>query len=232
MEKTEKQQREAVAGMRSNLYGLLATVYRQEASSELLKRIKDPQFSSVLSDLGIDLFGDLSQKSEEELLEALAVEYARLFLGPGRHISPHESVHHKRENGQWGQLWGDSTVEVKKFIEAAGFHYHTDFTGMPDNISVELEFMEAVTHEEEQAWGDGDTNRAFYCRGIEKKFIEDHLVKWIPDFCNKVIREAELPFYRDIAVLTKHFIVFEKEEINRSGNTSEELVSAEIARES
>jgi TorA maturation chaperone TorD len=230
MDKTEKQQRAAVAGMRSSLYGLLATVYRQEAGSELLKRIRDPQFLGVLSDLGVDWSGDFSRKSEEEILEDLAVEYAMLFLGPGKHISPHESVHHQREDGQWGQLWGGSTVEVKKFIETAGFDYRTEFTGMPDHISAELEFMERVTEREEQAWKENDEKAALYCRKIEKKFIEEHLLKWIPDFCGKVTEAAELPFYRDMAVLTKQFMSFEKEEIDRSENMSKERASAEIAR--
>jgi TorA maturation chaperone TorD len=214
MEKTEKQERVAVAGMRSRLYGLLATVYRHEVSSNFLSQMKDPQFLGVLSDLGVDWSGAFLEKPAEEVLDELAVEYAMLFLGPGKHISPHESVHHQRENGQWGQLWGESTVEVKTFIETAGFNYQSEFTGMPDHISAELEFMERVTEREGQAWKDNDEKAALYCREIEKKFIEEHLLKWIPQFCDKITEAAELPFYRDIASLTKHFMEFEKEEMN------------------
>jgi TorA maturation chaperone TorD len=47
----------------------------------------------------------------------------------------------------------------------------------------------------------------------EKKFIEEHLVAWIPAFCDKVMRAAELPFYREMAALTKNFIEFEHREI-------------------
>lgn len=216
MGKAEKEEKRTIARMRSHLYGLLATVYRQEVTPDLLRQIKDPQFLEVLSDLGVNWSDDLAKKSEEEILEDLAVEYARLFLGPGRHVSPHESVHHQREDGQWGQLWGGSTVEVKKFIETAGFRYQTEYKGMPDNISVELEFMEQVTEREAQAWTENDDEAALYCLKIEKRFIEDHLVKWIPQFCEKVKQEAELPFYRDMAILTKHFIEFEKEEIHNS----------------
>ncbi|GBE05880.1 hypothetical protein BMS3Abin10_01521 [bacterium BMS3Abin10] len=46
---------------------------------------------------------------------------------------------------------------------------------------------------------------------MEKKFIEEHLLKWIPIFCDKVITWAELPFYREMAKLTKFFIEFENE---------------------
>lgn len=232
MARRERQERATAARMRSNLYGLLATVFRQEVTPDLLQTIRGPQISEVLSDLGIDLFGGLSTNPEEERLEALAVEYARLFLGPSRHISPHESVHHQREDGQWGQLWADSTVEVKRFIETAGFRYDSEFTGMPDHISVELEFMEQVTQREEQAWSEDDKEAPLYCQKIEKKFMEEHLLKWIPGFCDKVAQEAELPFYRDMAVMTKHFMVFEREELNGRGNPSMDLASADVAGES
>jgi len=213
--KTENQERTAVARQRSNVYGLLATVYRQEVTSGLLQQIKDPQFLGVLSALGIQLGDDFFQKHEGELLEDMAVEYTRLFLGPGKHISPHESVHHQRNDAEQGQLWGQSTVEVKRFIESSGLDYRSEYRGLPDHISVELEFMQQVTLREEQAWREEDKDQALYCLKIEKKFIEEHLIRWIPIFCEKVIREAELPFYREMAVLTKNFMEFEKREISR-----------------
>ena len=213
MEKKEREERKAVAGQRSNTYGLLATLYRQEITSDLLRQIKDPQFLGVLSALGLELEGEFFQRPEEELLEELAVEYAMLFLGPGEHISPHESVHHEREDSQWGQLWGATTVEVKKFIESSGLEYKSEYSGLPDHISVEFEFMHQVTQRETQAWAEDDETGAMYCRKIEKEFIEKHLARWVPVFCEKVIRGAEWPFYREIASLTKNFIDFEKEEM-------------------
>jgi len=207
-----------VAKNRSDIYGLLASVYRQEVTSDLIQQIKDPQFLGVLSDLGTERLDTFLQKPENELLGDLAVEYARLFLGPGKHISPHESVHHQREDGQWGKLWGASTAEVKKLIEATGLSYSDDFKGLPDHITVEFEFMQQLTLCEEQAWEETDTDKVTTCRQVEKKFIEEHLVRWIPAFCEKVIQEAELPFYRAVAALTRSFIEFEKAEMNMNGD--------------
>lgn len=218
MGNTEKAQRMAVARQRSNIYGLLASVYRQEVTADLLHQVKDPQFLGVLSDLGIQLSSDFLQRPEEELLDELAVEYAGLFLGPGGHISPHESVHHQRDDGQGGLLWGESTAEVKKFIESTGLSYNSEYSGLPDHISVELEFMQQLTLREEQAWGEEDEDGALDCLKFEKKFIEDHLIHWIPIFCEKVIEVAELPFYREVAALTKNFIEFENKETDRHGD--------------
>ncbi len=215
MSKTKQQDKADEANHRSHIYGLLAMIFGQEVTSDFLRRIKDPQFLGVLSGLGIEFQSDFLEKPAEVLLEDLAVEYARLFLGPGQHISPHESVHHQIEEGKWGQLWGDSTVEVKKFIETTGLEYQTDYKGLPDHISVELEFMQQLTLREEQAWEEEDTDGAAYCRKIEEKFIIEHLMPWVPEFCDKIMQEAELPFYRDLAALTRNFIEFEKDEIKR-----------------
>lgn len=216
MEVKEKREQATVARQRSNVYGLLATVFGHEVNSELLQQIKDPQFLEVLSNLGLELENDFFKKPEPELIEDLAVEYTWLFVGPGKHISPHESIHHERSDGDWGQLWGKSTVEVKKFIESAGLDYKEAYTGLPDHISVELEFMQQATLREEQALSEGDKKGALYCLKMEKKFIEDHLIPWIPAFCKKVQSQAETPFYRAMAALMSNFVQFEKEEITKS----------------
>ena len=222
MGKTENQEMTAVARQRSNVYGLLATVYRQEVTSGLLQQSKDPQFLGVLSDLGIQLGDDFFQRNEEELLEEMAVEYTRLFLGPGKHVSPHESVHLQRDDAGQGQLWGESTVEVKKFIESSGLDYRSEYKGLPDHISVELEFMQQVTLREQQAWREDDRDGALYCLKIQKKFIQEHLIRWIPIFCEKVMAEAELPFYREMAVLTKRFVEFDWRELQEEDKEPKE----------
>jgi TorA maturation chaperone TorD len=167
-----------------------------------------------MASAGINLEEEFLSQPEEKLLHDLAVEYTRLFLGPGKHISPHESVHHERDGGDWGRLWGKSTVEVKKFIETAGLEYKSEYSGLPDHISVELEFMQELTKRETQAWKEKDREGAIYCLKIEKKFIEEHLAKWIPTFCDKIISEAEFSFYREMSMLAKNFIEFESKKIN------------------
>ena len=196
---------------RSTVYGCLARIYRKEITSDFLPSIRDPQFLGVLSDLGSELDAAWFERPEDEVIEDLAVEYTRLFLGPDKHISPHESIHHERGDGDWGSFWGASTVEVKKFIEAAGLQYRDDYRDLPDHISVELEFMQKVTEGERNAWEEGDTDRALYCLNMEKRFLEEHLTKWIPRFCDAVISQAKLPFYREMANITKRFIAFEKD---------------------
>jgi TorA maturation chaperone TorD len=210
----ENKKKIELADQRINVYGFLARIFKEEITAEFLPQLRDPQVLGVLSSFGADLGDDFVQKNENDLVENLAVEYTRLFLGPGKHIPPNESIHNERGDGDWGQFWGASTVEVKKFIETAGLTYRDDFTDMPDHISVELEFMQKVIDRERNAWEAGDRGGALYCLKMEKMFINDHLIQWIPRFCNEVVSEAELTFYREMAKITRSFIEFEKENID------------------
>lgn len=215
MVSADRSEMKAMATHRSNIYGLLAMLYRQEPTRDLLKRVRGPQFLEVLSQWGGELDDDFMTRPEDDLLEEMAVEYTRLFLGPGKHISPHESVHHEREDGQWGQLWGASTVEVRKFIEGTGLRYETEYRGLPDHISVELELLEALTRREEEAWAKDDEEGAGRCLDMERRFLDEHLIRWVVPFCDKVIAAAELSFYRTLASLTKKFIEFDWQESMR-----------------
>ena len=220
----EVQNKAEGARIRSNIYGFLSSMFREEITAERLRQIKGPDIKEVLSEMGIQ-YEIFSKKDQDQLLEDLAVEYARLFLGPDKHISPHESVHHQRDDGDWGTHWGGSTVDVKKFIETAGLEYKQEYSGMPDHISTEFDFMKEAVGREAQAIEEKDWEGALYCQKMEKKFIYDHLIKWIPAFCDKITSQAELSFYGDLADVTKKFIALEFEEIDECISATEEQVN-------
>jgi putative dimethyl sulfoxide reductase chaperone len=196
------------AGTRSVMYGFLATLFRDQPTTELIDQFRDQAFREALSEAGVNLPDDFFAGSDKQYLTKLQVEYARLFIGPGGHISPHESVHRKDEESR---LYGQATVNVMEFLETAGFDFKTDYKGLPDHISVELEFMQTLTGWEAEALEEGNTKLATQCLDIEKYFFQQHLAHWIPGFCTKVAEDAELPFYREIAKLTSDFIVMEEE---------------------
>lgn len=209
----EKMSDMAVA--RSQVYGLLTTVFRAEPTEAFICDLKGPRFAGAFSDLGVDLGEKFRTAPEDVLLEELALEFTRLFLGPGEHISAHESIYTEID-GEVGGLWGAKTVEVKKFIETTGLDYESRFTGLPDHISVELEFMGKLVEWEAAKWPDEDSESAKYCLAVQKKFAEEHLLKWAPKFCSDVIEKATMPFYREMAKVTRDFLKFDHDLINQS----------------
>ena len=200
------------ARSRSNIYGLLANVFRQEPSEALITELRDPRLSGVISDLGVDLGEVFYSTPENELRETLGLEFTRLFVGPDSHISAHESVFAEMDSGIGG-LWGVRTVEVKNFIETTGLDYNPEFTGVPDHISVELEFMQRLTEWEADKWNQDDRENAEYCQSIQRMFLEQHLLPWAPQFCDVVIAQAEIPFYRAMSELAKNYLEVEQQSI-------------------
>lgn len=196
-----------------HLYGLLASLFRAEPTHELLQLLRSPDLAPLLAEAGFDIEEELADEGDDDaLIEQLAVEYTALFLGPGGHISPHESVHTDSERGD---LWGDETVAVKRFIEALDLTFAEEYRGLPDHISVELDLMANLVGHEVQGWEQDDLARAANALAFQKDFMQEHLMCWVPLFCRKVIETADLAFYRGVARMTRDFLASEAEDIQR-----------------
>ena len=72
--------------------------------------------------------------------------------------------------------------------------------------------MQELAKQEAQAWEKKGRDGARHCLKTQKRFLEEHLVPWVPHFCDEVIKNAEVSFYRELAKLTRSFIEFEGEE--------------------
>lgn len=200
---------------RSDVYGLLSSVYSQEPDKGFIENVQNDKSLRLLIAEGGMWDEKFWAQSVKELYERLAVEYTRLFIGPKNHIPPLESLYNYKE-GETRQIWGSATVDVKKLIESSGLSFIKNYGSIPDHISIEFEFMQKLVEKEGELWEKENYNSQLYKTiELEMRFINEHLKMWIPDFCQKVIGAAKLDFYKNFAKLTKDFIVTEKEEIER-----------------
>ena len=97
----------ATALERSQFYGLVAAVFCHEPGLEFLEQLASERLQSLLSQSGIELGEEFTKKSPDTLQQELCEEFTRLFLGPGKHIAPYESVQLKRGPGT---LWAKETI--------------------------------------------------------------------------------------------------------------------------
>ena len=211
-----------MATARANVYGLLADVFREAPSEALLSQLGEPEFSGALQALNFSLDEMFDNTPMEQLVENLAIEFTRLFIGPGSHISPHESMQVEARFGEKLSLWGSRTVEVKKFMQAARLKVDESFSGMPDHITAEFEFMQQLLLKEAEAWSEEDSELSANILKIEKRFYEEHLSQWVSNFCDRVIDAAGHPFYKQFSEVTKGFIDFEKETLRDLSDDAEE----------
>jgi TorA maturation chaperone TorD len=188
---------------RSGLYGFLAEVFRAEPTADLLHKIREPDFLDHLSAAGADPGADFPHRDEDDLIEDLAVEYARLFLGPGPHVHPYAAVYLA---GEGASLWGPATAQFIAYSERAGLELASKHRSLPDHVSIEFEFMAKMAAREARAVVRSDPDLAAKCRRIQKTFLDEHLGCWLPRFCARTIEQAKLPFYTAMAKLALGFV--------------------------
>ena len=196
--------RALAARRRADTYRLLADVLGAEPTAEMLDALRRPEAVKAFEALGVTFAAELDRMEadlgKDGAVEEFACEYTRLFIGPGKHVGPYESLH--RDDHPPGH-WGPSTAEVKRFIEHHGLGYQEGFKGMPDHISVEFQFMAELAGTEADAVERGEDAEAKQAREIERVFHQEHISRWVPSFCDKVIEVARFGFYRDFARMAK-----------------------------
>ena len=105
---------------------------------------------------------------------------------------------------------GEIFQETEQLSDIAGFFraFGMDIAAKerPDHISIELEFMHLVTCKEAIAQLHHGPEKARLCRVVERKFMEDHLGGWGPQFARQLERQAPPGYFRALARLIYAFL--------------------------
>ncbi len=196
---------------RASIYRLLAQLYRHEVKGEIARRLVDTELLKDLAQDGYDL--EPAAIADADELAKLGREYTRIFLGPGKHVAPYGSVHHPRDLKK-GQLWGSTTTWVRRFASDHGMTFEgPGYDGIPDHIGHELEFFSKLMTGQADALDADDDERAGRLENSQRHLYEKQLSRWVPVFCNKVRREAQRPFYGELARLTQDLLDDEGERV-------------------
>ena len=150
----------------------------------------------------------LKGQDRKALLTDLAVEYASLFLGVG--INPvHlvESVYLGKDH----LLFEESYHQVLEAYRSLGFEKEKGFTEPDDHVAVEFEFMANLCRWTTKTLEKGDLGNAVAYLNLQKEFLTDHIMKWVPDLCHKLKSGATSDLYKAMAYLTNGFIELDNE---------------------
>lgn len=150
--------------------------------------------------------------SAEMDTEEVVCDYGRLFLGPGHIVAPpYESVY--RDPKGW--VMGEWAIEVRNIYEASGLAIADSFKELPDHIAAELAFMAYLCDQERYACDSGDLATAQSALETQADFLDKHLSRWVPQFCDKIVANASTPLYRSLARLLRQFIELEMVQVAR-----------------
>ncbi len=180
---------------RAAMYGLLGRLLDREVTAGQWEEMKESGFLAAL--LEVD-------EESPAPIDDLAVELARLFIGPGPAAPPYGSIY--RDDDRFaGELIGETTGEVRRFMEHYGLK-PTEEGRIPDHVSVLFAFMESVIEAEHGAEGDESEEAA----RVARRFFGQYLAPWIDRFLARLSAQDPHPFYRGVGLLTEQFIIRER----------------------
>lgn len=141
---------------------------------------------------------DKIDTSSNRELEDLLWEYTRLFIGPYRlPCPPWESVYTSPKK----LMMQEAAAEVQNIYRATGLTINTSDI-MPDHIGTELNFLSILFQRINTVVG--GTND--YIK-IAEKFLNEHLMKWVPRFTRDMEEAADVLFYKALARGTRNVLV-------------------------
>ncbi len=209
------------AARRSRTYWLLARLVLERPGATLLAELDStlplPAEAAAPDEPLADEVGRLGAAvraalGDPKALEALEVDYTRLFAGLAARYgapAPFESV------ALESRLMGDSTFAVEAAYREAGFDPPVPESGPPDHLGAELRFLSLACYREMEAWQAGDRAAAAGWVERERRFLDEHLLAWVPRHCERLAPIAETPFYRALVSLIGRAGLGEREDATR-----------------
>ncbi len=200
---------------RAGVYGALATLFLDPPSAELVSGLLDLSASADTA----ELFGGPGAACLRRYAAAyrgdigpLQQEFHDLFRVPlGRYVMPYEAVYRDErvvgEARARGLLMGPSTLAVMAAYRESGLHVSSEAGELPDHVGIELSFMALLCGREQEAWQAADQEGARRIMRREQRFLEEHLLRWVPALSRRIAENAQTDFYRGVALLTEEFLL-------------------------
>ena len=184
-------------------YDLLRRIFSVEPSLELLQQIGGikPLDGTDEISRGMKQMVDSVKRNEgrlEEWREELSVEFARLFLGPIRPIAVSYASYYLSESRQ---LMTEETIDVRRRYLEAGMAVKDLYSIPDDHICIELEFLYYLTGEIIRAHEVDVQERVREMERVRDEFVNDHLLRWVPMFVDRITDSEGDEFYRGAAIL-------------------------------
>jgi TorA maturation chaperone TorD len=133
-------------------------------------------------------------------LQTLLVDHTRLFVGPSTPAAmPYASFWLTEDASQRHE----ATLKVLDLYAEGGFDIGDDFRELPDHIAAELEFLYLLVFKCNQAENESERVAT---TALLRRFVIEHLDRWIDAFASAVVAQAQCAFYRELAALTRDFV--------------------------
>lgn len=167
---------------RAGVYGFFSGVLLREFNEYSLAELKSPRWRKALLEHGIDL------PDTPELMEELAIDYCRIFIGPGKFCPPIQSV--------WtnGQFQGHVVDSMREFLDIVSVDHDCP---VKDHAGLQMEVMAKILE-----FKSSHSNQS---NGLAECFYRSH-IGWTQSMLNRAAELAVTDLYRGLMTAAVDFI--------------------------
>lgn len=135
---------------------------------------------------------DIPKELDQETLDILATEYADVYLSFSLHASPYESVWMDED----GLIMQDAMFQVRECYSRHGLAVENWRIRSDDHLVTQLQFIAFLL--------EGEPNE----ERIDEitRFLDEHLLRWIGDFADRISTRCKTRFYAGLASLTAAYL--------------------------
>ena len=179
----------------------LAVLHNEELSTEMVGRLHKGGFpldlrlglvsdrgheATALMQAGIEAIGE---NPDQATLDELAADYAGIYLTHALHASPYESVWIDEE----GLAMQEPMFQIRAVYERHGLAVQDWRQRSDDHLVLQLQF---VSHLFDNAVDLGEVST----------FLDEHLLRWLPEFAARVAARSATPFYAGLCIFTAAYM--------------------------
>lgn len=202
---------------RSAMYQILSACFLYPVEKNLFV-LKSPDFQKhaknlVLCYAGVDEGTELKRCLEEvqtlygaTSIETLQKIYQRIV---GHTISKECPLYETQYGAAHVFQQVHELGDIQGFYKAFGLDISDEERERCDHVSVELEFMHFLLYKQAYALENHGEEKAQICVDAQKKFLKEHVGKWVPLFAVLFGRRAVDGFYCALSALTKEVLRLE-----------------------
>ncbi|MES9833257.1 MAG: molecular chaperone TorD family protein [Candidatus Thiodiazotropha sp. DIVDIV] len=182
---------------------LFVLLHDKEPDATLLKALLENDFPNGL---GLNLVTEysaqgrniiekalsaLSENIDQSVIDELAVDYANIYLNYRIHASPEESVWIDEED----LTCQDSMFQVRSWYEKYGMQAENWRIRPDDHLVLQLQFLNYLFS---IAKSQTDLQEI-------AQFMDEHLLRWLSSFSERVANRCDTPYFAGIALLTNAY---------------------------
>jgi TorA maturation chaperone TorD len=209
---------------RTYFFQVLHVLFGQKPTVTILQALFESYSLATLRNLGYILTSDATSQYTATLnnlerfeldylqksnghLDSLLKDYTRLFVGPNALAAPPWELVYKTGERL---LFQPKIVVLKNLYASEGSEPVDQNSVSYDHIAIEFDFMRFLS-EKSLTFIDSDSVELKRLFDVQRTFISEHLISWLPDYCSDLAAAAQLPFYPLVATLALNYLSIDLE---------------------